>query len=69
VVSLAASISFLLSIGTTHLTAVVGLIIGGVLAAPFGALFIRRVPGRIATYLAGSAVLVLGLHNAFRLLA
>jgi uncharacterized membrane protein YfcA len=68
VVSVAASISFLLSIGTTHLTAVFGLIIGGVLAAPFGAVFIRRIPGRLATYLAGFAVLALGLHNAFRLL-
>jgi uncharacterized membrane protein YfcA len=68
VVSVAASISFLLSIGTTHLAAVFGLIIGGVLAAPFGAVFIRRIPGRVATYLAGFAVLALGLHNAFRLL-
>jgi len=69
VVSVAASVSFLLSIGTTHLVAVAGLIVGGVAAAPFGALFIRRIPGRVATYLAGFAVLALGAHNAYRLFA
>lgn len=66
-VSIVASISFLLTIGTSHGTAVIGLIIGGVLAAPFGALFIRRIPARAATLLAGCAVLALGINNAFRM--
>lgn len=66
-VSIAASISFLLTIGTSHGTAVIGLIIGGVLAAPFGAVFIRRIPARAATLLAGFAVLALGINNAFRM--
>lgn len=68
VVSIAASMSFLLTIGTSHASAVLGLIIGGVVAAPFGALFIRRIPARAATLLASCAVLALGLNNAFRLL-
>ena len=63
VVSIAASISFLLTIGASHLSAVAGLIIGGVLAAPFGALFIRRIPARVATLLAGGTILVLGVNN------
>lgn len=66
VVSIAASVSFLLTIGASHANAVIGLIVGGVLAAPFGALFVRRVPARAATALAGFAVLVLGLHNVYR---
>jgi len=68
VVSIAASASFLLTVGLSHASAVLGLIIGGALAAPFGALFVRRVPARVATALAGAAVLMLGLNNAVRLL-
>lgn len=67
VVSIAASISFLLTIGASHLSAVAGLIIGGVLAAPFGALFIRRIPARVATLLAGGTILALGLNNIHKL--
>ncbi|MEP7185883.1 MAG: sulfite exporter TauE/SafE family protein [Rhodanobacter sp.] len=68
VVSIAASISFLLAIGTSHLAAVAGLIMGGVLAAPFGAVFIRRIPSRLATTLAGLAVIALGTGNLIQLL-
>ncbi len=68
VVSIAASISFLLTIGTSHLSAVAGLIIGGVLAAPCGAVFIRRIPSRVATTLAGLAVIALGTSNLVHLL-
>ena len=67
-VSIAASASFLLTVGLSHTSAVLGLIIGGALAAPFGALFLRWVPARVATALAGAAVLVLGLNNTVRLL-
>jgi len=68
VVSLAASAAFLASIGSGHVVAVLGLIAGGILAAPFGAWFIRRIPARAATVLAGLAVLALGVNNALRLL-
>lgn len=67
-VSLAASIAFLASIGSGHVVAVLGLIVGGILAAPFGAFFIRRIPARAATVLAGLAVLALGINNAVRML-
>lgn len=68
VVSIAASAAFLFGIGTGHLVAVLGLIAGGILAAPFGAYFIRRIPARAATMLAGLAVLALGINNAVRVL-
>lgn len=66
VVSIAASVSFLLTIGTSHGSAVIGLIAGGVVAAPFGAVFVRRIPARLSTALAGFAVLGLGVHNMYR---
>ncbi len=67
-VSVAASVSFLLAIGVSHASAVLGLIIGGVLAAPFGAVFVRWVPARAAALLAGFAVLALGANNVFQLM-
>jgi uncharacterized membrane protein YfcA len=68
VVSIAASAAFLFGIGAGHVVAVLGLIAGGILAAPFGAFFIRRIPARAATVLAGLAVLALGVNNAVRVL-
>jgi Predicted permeases len=68
VVSIAASVAFLFGIGAGHVVAVLGLIAGGILAAPFGAFFIRRIPARAATVLAGLAVLALGINNAVRVL-
>lgn len=66
VVSAAASIGFLWHVGATHGMAVPGLIAGGVLAAPLGALFARRMPARAATLLAAIAVLGLGLNNVLK---
>ena len=67
-VSAAASVSFLLHVGATHGTAVLGLIAGGVTAAPLGALFARHMPARTATLLAAVAALVLGLNNVMKAL-
>jgi len=66
VISAAASVTFLLHVGATQPTAVLGLIIGGVAAAPFGALFARRLPARAVTMLAAIAVLGLGLNNVVK---
>jgi len=68
VVSAAASASFLFSVGAGKFTVMLGLIIGGVVAAPFGALLARRMPPRLATLLAGLTVLALGINNAVSLL-
>jgi len=65
-VSVAASLSFLLQIGSVHVSAVLGLIVGGVVTAPLGALFVRRMPARLVTVLAAIAVLGLGLNNLVR---
>ncbi|GAA0716729.1 sulfite exporter TauE/SafE family protein [Dokdonella soli] len=63
VVSIAASLIFLAGVGGAHGDAVLGLIVGGVVAAPIGALFARRLPARVATVLAGCTVFGLGLRN------
>lgn len=64
VVSAAASIGFLYTLGLQHSSAVLGLILGGIVAAPFGALITRVMPARVATVLAGSTLLALGVANA-----
>lgn len=68
VVSAAASVSFLLHVGATNGVAVLGLIVGGVTAAPLGALLVRHMPARAATLLAATAVLVLGLNTVVKAL-
>jgi uncharacterized membrane protein YfcA len=68
VISAVASVGFLLQLGANHGMAVPGLIAGGVLAAPLGAVFAKRLPARAITWLAGLAVLALGLNNIVRAL-
>ncbi|WP_430389565.1 sulfite exporter TauE/SafE family protein [Dyella sp. 20L07] len=63
VVSAVASISFLVQVGLPHGASVLGLIAGGVVAAPVSALLARRMPPRVATVLAALAVLAIGVNN------
>ena len=59
VVTIAAATTFFIEIGLVPLNALLGLVAGGVLAAPFGAYFAKRVPARLLSAAVG--VLVLGL--------
>ncbi len=63
VVSAVASISFFIQVGLPHGASVLGLIAGGVVAAPLSALLARKMPPRAATILAALAVLAIGLNN------
>ncbi|PRD43299.1 sulfite exporter TauE/SafE family protein [Phyllobacterium phragmitis] len=45
-VTLSISITFVLTLGWSELNAAIGLIVGGVIAAPFGAYVVNRVPTR-----------------------
>lgn len=47
-----------------HLMAVVGLIVGGVIAAPFAGLVTKRIPVRIFTWIVGGLVVLLALYQA-----
>ncbi|WP_109126803.1 sulfite exporter TauE/SafE family protein [Dyella sp. C11] len=63
VVSAVASISFFVHVGFPQGASVLGLIAGGVVAAPLSALLARRMPPRVATVLAALAVLAIGINN------
>jgi hypothetical protein len=58
-VTLAISITFLATIGIDHWQIVLGLLVGGVIAAPLAAVLVKRVPERAVLVAVG--VLVLGI--------
>ncbi|SNB46542.1 sulfite exporter TauE/SafE family protein [Geobacter sp. DSM 9736] len=58
-VSLAAVLTFSFTIGIGHWRIVLGLISGGVVAAPLAAYFCRRIPPRIVMVLVGIVIIVL----------
>ncbi|MGV3659411.1 MAG: sulfite exporter TauE/SafE family protein [Prosthecobacter sp.] len=68
-VTLAASITFLLTIGLTHWSIILGLALGGVIAAPFGAWAAKRIPHKPFMVLVGVLVIALSVRNLLKSLA
>lgn len=68
-VTLAASITFLLTIGLTHWSIIIGLAIGGVIAAPFGAWAAKHIPHKPAMIVVGLLVVGLSTRNLLKFLA
>jgi len=66
VITLAVSLTFFLSIGIQHLEIVLGLLIGGALAAPFAAYLVRHVSERIILTIVGVVVLCISVYNIGR---
>jgi uncharacterized protein len=50
-----------------HLTAVAGLVVGGLIAAPFAGLITKRVPARALTYAVGGLLICLALFQGLQL--
>lgn len=59
VVTLAISITFLFSIGLEHWQVILGLLVGGVIAAPLAAMLVRHVRERIVLFAVGGLVLAI----------
>jgi uncharacterized membrane protein YfcA len=66
-VTLAASITFLMTIGLSHWPVIAGLALGGAIAAPFGAWACRHLPARPLMLMAGTAIVALSLNVLLRL--
>ncbi|WP_394696408.1 sulfite exporter TauE/SafE family protein [Pseudoxanthomonas japonensis] len=66
VVTLVVSITFILTIGLDHLEIVLGLLVGGAIAAPFAAWFVRHVPEKIVLKVVGLLVLCISLYQIGR---
>jgi uncharacterized protein len=64
-VSLASSITFITLIGFSHWQVVLGLVLGGMVAAPFAALIARRLPVKTMMIIVGLVVIILSLRNIY----
>lgn len=69
VVTLAVSITFFLSIGIEHLQIVLGLLVGGMVAAPVAALLVKRVREKWVLVAVGLLVLCISLYQIGHALA
>ena len=64
-VSLASSLTFFTIIGLTHWTIIVGLIIGGIIAAPIAAYLANKIPTKTIMILVGIVVIISSLKRIF----
>ncbi len=64
-VTLAESVVFIVAIGLTYWTAIVGLIIGGVVAAPLAAFFCTKIPTKTFMILIGLLITFLSVRTIF----
>jgi uncharacterized protein len=62
-VSFASGITFLLFQGINGWQVIAGLIVGGVIAAPFGAFFVNKVPRKTMTIVVGILIIALSLKT------
>jgi uncharacterized membrane protein YfcA len=69
VVTVAASIAFLIALGPNFGKAALALLIGGVVAAPIAAWAARRVPRQILTVIVGIVICLVSVYNIWRALA
>ncbi len=64
-VALASSLTFITIIGLTHWTIIAGLIIGGCIAAPIGAVLANKIPTKTIMLLVGLVVIIISLKRIF----
>lgn len=68
-VTLAISITFLLTIGLEHWRVIAGLLVGGAIAAPLAALLVRHVRERVVLFAVGGLVMAIASVQIVRALA
>ncbi len=66
-VTLTESIVFIITIGLTHWTVILGLLIGGILAAPLGALLTKRLSVKLIMIMVGTLIVLLQLRTLYLL--
>ena len=62
-VTFAEAVTFIFTIGFIHWQIIVGLLIGGIIAAPLGAYFTRRIPIKPMLILVGSLIILLNMRT------
>lgn len=64
-VSLASSLTFFTIIGLTHWTIILGLILGGIVAAPIAAFLTNKIPAKTIMILVGVVIITVSLKRIF----
>ena len=67
-VSLASSLTFITLIGLTHWQVIVGLVLGGMIAAPIAAHLSRKLPVKTMMILVGMVVIIVSLRNILKVI-
>ncbi len=62
-VTTAASITFFFAMGLSHINIILGLALGGILASPFGALIVKKIPVKPFMVFVGFFIIVMGTYN------
>jgi len=65
ILTIAISATFFFSIGVTHWPVILGLIVGGGIAAPFAAYLVRRIQPRIIMLVAGIIIILLSMRAIY----
>jgi uncharacterized membrane protein YfcA len=66
-VTLVVSITFLITIGISHWNVFLGLMIGGVIAAPLGALLTKKIPARVIMVIVGLIIIFLQIRTLYQI--
>jgi uncharacterized membrane protein YfcA len=66
ILTFASAITFIFTIGIHHWNIVAGLLIGGIVAAPFSAMFATKLPAKKMFFLVGVVVIVMSLISIFK---
>jgi uncharacterized membrane protein YfcA len=64
-VTLAESITFILTIGLSYWKVIIGLMLGGVIAAPIAALLTKKLPARVLMAMVGVLIIVLSVRTIY----
>lgn len=64
-VTVAASVTFFISIGLTYIYIIIGLILGGVLAAPMAAYVCKKLPPRILMFIVSLVIILLSIRTIY----
>jgi uncharacterized membrane protein YfcA len=67
-VTVTISATFLVTVGVTLWPIIAGLVLGGVVAAPFAALVAKHLPDKVLMLMVGSVVVILSVRNLLKAL-
>ncbi len=67
-VTVTAAVTFILTIGLTHWKVILGLLLGGVIAAPLGAWLAKKIPAKFLMIIVGTLIILLQIRVLWPLL-